>query len=194
MAAGSGQRFGSDKRLALLPDGRHVLCAALAVIAEAFDDWRVVLRAIRDAHLPAELALDPARVTFSERAAGGMGMALADAVGQAPPEWDVVWVALGDMPWLATTTLLALQDAAAASAAQSIVRPVHRGRPGHPVGFPRCLRHRLVALDGDAGARELLRRPAANVVEVEVDDAGIHRDVDRPDDLAGHDVTNSNET
>lgn len=193
LAAGSGQRFGSDKRVARLADGRHVLCASLAPVAEAFDDWRLVLRAGRDASLPARLAVDRRRVTFSERAARGMGAALADAVRQAPSEWDVLWVALGDMPWIDSATLFTLQDAAAREPTR-IVRPRYRGRSGHPVAWPRALRDQLEALDGDAGARDLLRRHPERLYEIDVEDVGVLSDVDHSHDLAGHGVTNGNET
>lgn len=194
LAAGSGERFGADKRLASLPDGRHVLCATLASIAEAFDDWRLVLRAGRDENLPATFAIDPARVILSAHAARGMGAALADAVREAPPEWDMLWVALADMPWIVTSTLLALQASAERSRATRIVRPRYRGHAGHPVGFPGSFRDELAALDGDAGARELLRRHGTQLLTIDVDDPAVLGDVDRLEDLTRGSVTIGNET
>ena len=61
--------------------------------------------------------------------------------------------------------------------------PIHHGERGHPVGFAASLREDLLALRGDAGARGVLQRYAAEVVTVEVDDPGILQDVDTHDDL-----------
>jgi molybdenum cofactor cytidylyltransferase len=60
---------------------------------------------------------------------------------------------------------------------------MHRGRRGHPVGFAASCRDELLGLTGDAGARGVLQRHAAEVVAVEVDDPGILQDVDTAQDL-----------
>jgi molybdenum cofactor cytidylyltransferase len=49
----------------------------------------------------------------------------------------------------------------------------------------------LLALRGDAGARSVLQRYAAEVVAVEVDDPGILQDVDTADDLDALDAQKS---
>ncbi|MGL6044682.1 MAG: nucleotidyltransferase family protein, partial [Sandaracinobacteroides sp.] len=61
------------------------------------------------------------------------------------------------------------------------VVPALGGRRGNPVGFARSLWPELMAVSGDRGARGLLERLGA--VEVKVDDPGILRDLDRPEDL-----------
>ena len=63
----------------------------------------------------------------------------------------------------------------------SIVAPFYRGQRGHPVGFGSAHRDALLALDGDTGARALLSMH--QIARVDVDDPGILRDVDTPEDL-----------
>jgi molybdenum cofactor cytidylyltransferase len=46
------------------------------------------------------------------------------------------------------------------------------------------MRGELLALRGDEGARGVVERHRADVAEVVVDDPGIHRDIDRREDLA----------
>ncbi len=58
----------------------------------------------------------------------------------------------------------------------SIVAPFYEGQRGHPVGFGAEHREALMSLDGDSGARSLLMSP--RVVRLDVDDAGVLRDVD----------------
>ncbi len=186
LASGSSTRFGSDKRLALLPDGRHVLCATLAAVSAAFDDWRIVLRAGRDAQLPRQLAIDPQRVLFSEHAVDGMGAALADAARAMPIDWPHVFVALADMPWLRLETLLDLRERAhALDAAGSdwILRPRHDGRWGHPVGFSKGFHAALAALAGDGGARAVVAAHPDAVHNHDCQHDDVVRDVDTPADL-----------
>ena len=62
--------------------------------------------------------------------------------------------------------------------------PVRGRRRGNPVLWPARHFAALRALQGDRGARGLLRRYAREVVRVPMPDAGVTRDVDTPADLA----------
>ena len=64
-----------------------------------------------------------------------------------------------------------------------VAAPFHRGERGHPVGFGAACYAALAALTGDEGAKTVVAAQRDRVVRVEVDDAGILRDVDTPSDL-----------
>ena len=74
---------------------------------------------------------------------------------------------------------------------EPLVRANHQGRHGHPVIVGRSLFAELQAADPAVGARAVLRRDPSRVRELDVDDPGVLRDVDVPDDyrrlLAGPD-------
>lgn len=180
LAAGAGTRFGGGKLLAPL-HGRPLVLHALAALQTAADDVIAVVRPGDDA-LHAILRGAGARLAVCARAADGMGHSLACAAHQVPAGCSVL-VALGDMPAIQHDTMRRLRAALDAGAAVAV--PVHRGRRGHPVGFAAGLVPALTALDGDQGARVLLQRHQAEVLEVPVDDAGIVTDIDTPAELAG---------
>jgi molybdenum cofactor cytidylyltransferase len=121
-----------------------------------------------------------ARVVHCARADEGMGASLACGVDASADAAGWV-VALADMPWIATSTIRAVADAIAAGA--SLAAPVYRGERGHPVGFAASHRAALQALAGDEGARVLVASAGAALVRIDVDDAGVLRDVDAPGDL-----------
>lgn len=89
-----------------------------------------------------------------------------------------VLVALGDMPWITPETLRAV---CAAGLTHPIVAPMCEGQRGHPVAFAWDLLPELARLDGDTGARDLLRRHGVHMLPC--DDAGVLRDVDTVADL-----------
>jgi molybdenum cofactor cytidylyltransferase len=120
-------------------------------------------------------------VAVCENAAEGMGASLACAVRQAG-EADGYLIALGDMPFVRRTTVAAVRDALAAGA--PLAAPYFRARRGHPVGLSGKFRKDLLALTGDAGARELLAANERALVKVPVGDPGAIRDIDTPGDLA----------
>jgi CTP:molybdopterin cytidylyltransferase MocA len=66
----------------------------------------------------------------------------------------------------------------------AIARAVHRGRHGHPVVFGREVFDARRDAEPRRGAKAVLASHAAAILDVEVDDPAVLRDVDRPEDYA----------
>jgi molybdenum cofactor cytidylyltransferase len=77
-----------------------------------------------------------------------------------------------------------LIDAFQPTAGAVAVIPSYNGQRGNPVVWARRFFPDLLRLEGDAGARALLRSFSEGVVEVPVDKVAVTFDVDTPDDLA----------
>jgi len=177
LAAGLSRRMGAAK-LALPLGGRPVISATLAAVEAA--GLPVLL--VTGAHSDVVRAAAPGVPWVqAEDHALGLAESLKAGLAAAPPNWGAVLVVLGDMPFVRSETLQALAGVLAAGA--GAVVPVEGGRRGNPAGFARASWPALMRLSGDQGARPLLDR--LGVVEVPLDDPGIHRDIDVPDDLPG---------
>ena len=113
-----------------------------------------------------------AKVGISRSIAAGIR-----ALGSAP--WVII--GLADMPYVSPDTVS--QIARTLDGGAVIARPSSRGRTGNPVGFNSRLFGPLMDLKGDLGARALIDDYIRDVVDVEVRDQGIFRDIDRPEDL-----------
>jgi molybdenum cofactor cytidylyltransferase len=192
LAGGRGERFrasaqrqDADKLLSALPDGRMVAAASARAMQQVLP---LVVAVVRPGALRLQQVLQEAGCVVLEApdAGRGMGASLAHAArelararadGAHSPRGCMV--ALADMPWVAATTLLAVEQAART---HRIAAPVYGGRRGHPVAFGWDLLPELAALDGDEGARALLKRHGVH--EVPCDDPGVLRDVDTVQDLA----------
>jgi molybdenum cofactor cytidylyltransferase len=180
LAAGRGRRFdpsGSrNKLLQSLPtaSGKTVLASAAGNLAAALPIC-VVLR--NDA---VELITQVAGYASVQCEAADDGMAASLVCGLQQTADAAGWViALADMPYVQTSTIQALASALRQGA--DIAAPTHLGRRGNPVGFSRQHLPQLLALRGDHGARSLLQ--SLPVVEVAVDDPGIHQDIDTVADI-----------
>ena len=181
LAAGQGTRFGGDKLPARLPDGTPIGVAALRNLQQAIGPAIAVVRP-HDAPLAEVFRNEGATVVIAKRADEGMGASFAAGVARIPENHAIV-VALADMPWIAPATIVLVAEALRAGA--RIAAPCYQGKRGHPVGFAPSLREALLALTGDEGARGVLARHADEIVRIDVNDDGVLRDVDRPDDIAG---------
>ena len=184
LAAGRASRFGSDKRQALLPDGRSLLQAVLQTQLDACRDVRVLLRE-GDAWgqaLCTELGASWQSVVDADL---GMGRTLAvglrSIMADAGPPIEAALVVLADMPAVQPDTVRALIEAFQQQG--RLAWPWHTGRPGHPRLLPRANWPALLDLSGDEGARQ--RLDWSQATRVEVPDRGILIDIDTPGDLGG---------
>jgi len=179
-----------DKLLSAV-DGTPLARRSCEALAAGCDAVIAVLRPDAPPALAATLGEAGARLVVADRAWLGMGHSLAAgaraviAAGGAAS----VLVLPADMPWVRPDTVrriaAALRLPAGGRACDADVRIVvprmPDGRRGHPVGFGPAHLEALSRLEGDRGARAL--RDGFAPTFVEVDDAGILRDVDLPSDL-----------
>ncbi|WP_153159599.1 NTP transferase domain-containing protein [Zoogloea sp. 1C4] len=180
LAAGQGRRFGADKLRQPLADGTPVAVAAARALNAACPESIVVLRPEQD-ELAGLIEAEGLTVIRSAAAHDGMGYSLAAGVA-ASPDADGWLVALADMPRIHVDTLRSVADAIASGAA--LAAPTYAGQRGHPVGFAARWRDALMALEGDEGARSIIRRNAGLLIAIGTDDPGVLQDVDTPADLA----------
>jgi CTP:molybdopterin cytidylyltransferase MocA len=133
---------------------------------EALGTGLPVIVALRPERAERTAALDglPVERVFVPDADQGMSASLRAAVAEAPDEAPLA-VLLADMPEIRTEDLIALIDAFEDGGADTVVRAASEdGLPGQPVIFPARLRPDLLAVAGDAGGREILRRESVRLV------------------------------
>lgn len=181
LAAGRGSRFdpsgARDKLLQPLDPATSVVASSARKLLAVLPRVVAVVRPGGEA-VAAELRALGCETIVCELAGTGMAASLVHAIGHARDAGGWI-VALGDMPHVSPSTIQSLKSALDEGA--GIAAPVYRGKRGNPVGFGRQYLPRLLALEGDQGARGILKQ--FPVREVDVDDGGILRDIDTPEDL-----------
>lgn len=181
LAAGRGRRFDAsgvqDKLLQKLPGGDEVAVAAAKRLQAALPRVTAVVRPESE-QLASRLRESGCSVTICAGAYEGMAASLVHAL-TAASDADGWVIALADMPYVAPATIRALTQAIADGA--GIAAPVVNGRRGNPVAFGRRHLADLQQLQGDQGARRILE--AHPVTQIDVDDEGVLRDIDTPEDL-----------
>lgn len=175
LAAGAARRFGSDKLSASFrgePLFVHALRAACAAPVD-----RVIL--VAHPALQIDVQPDGPRLEVVRVNTTALSNSLRAGIAVAG-EVDGVFVFLGDMPLVPHDVAPKLADRIGAGYA---ALPRHQSELGHPVLLSARALRDMAALTGDAGAGKLLRS-RDDVVLVDVDDAAVLADVDRPGDLA----------
>ena len=182
LAAGASTRMGRPKML--LPVAGSTLLASAVTPHLAAGIGRVVVvlgpeaEAVRQGvGLPDDPRL---RVVVNGDWREGMASSLKRGLRECGPA-QAVLVALGDQPGVTAERVGRIVDAWRPGV--PLVVPVHDGRAGHPVLFARSLWSELEALSGDVGARDVVRRHAAEAVRVEWEPLA---DLDTPADYDDH--------
>jgi molybdenum cofactor cytidylyltransferase len=176
--------MGRDKALLPIPGGTWFLSrltsALLAggcseVVAVVGAEETAIRSAVEFCALPVHLLRnpDPSRGQLSS-----LHEALDYLTRRGP---RALLVAPVDLPLIEPETVRAVIAAWTRSAAP-IVRPSWRGRHGHPVLFDARVLSELRAADLSFGARSVVRAHAAELCDVEIDDAGAYQDIDTPED------------
>lgn len=192
LAAGTGSRFGSDKRRARTADGTSLLAATITLYQSLQWPIYVVTREREETlrkkvctELHSTAKASAVHWVSAADASLGMGHSLRAGVQALRSSGTTcALIALADMPYTSPTTLAMLrQTLNDAGHADQIVRPRHNHQPGNPVGFSGTMLEQLLRADGDTGARPFLAKQVDSIIWVDVDDTGVLLDVDWPEDL-----------
>lgn len=178
LAAGSSSRYGSPKQLASYR-GAPLITHAVRRAARSTVEQVVVVLGAHHQEVEQVLPLPPRlRVVVNLKHAQGLSTSLGRGLAALSQEVAGAVILLGDVPEVEVEDI----DRVAASLRRGAVvaRIRYRNGPGHPVGFSRPIWPRLASIDGDVGARSLLRGlPAEEIVT----DRPRPRDIDWPRDL-----------
>ncbi len=180
LAAGSSRRFGADKLLHRLDDGRPMAVAAAESLMSVCHRVVAVVRPA-PGDVGALLTATGCELVVAPDAHLGMGASLAAGVRGTAGAGG--WLlALADMPFIRPSSHLAVVTCLRSGA--SLAATEYQGRRGHPVGFSSPWYEPLAELTGDRGGKTLLERHADQLVLCPVEDPGVLRDIDHPGDLA----------
>jgi molybdenum cofactor cytidylyltransferase len=182
LAAGTSSRMGSNKLLADFRGEPMIRSVLRNVRASAVDDV-IVVAGHDKGKMMSVLAGDDARIVFNPDFEKGIASSIRRGVAAAERA-DAVVVCLGDMPLVKPQTIDRLMAAFNPTEHRTIIVPTHKGQFGNPVLWGREHFPKLMALEGDRGARALIAELKSEAVEIAVDDPAILADADTPEALA----------
>ena len=178
IAAGLSRRFGSDKRLAMLNNGNTLISQTVAAIKAANVDYRIAIQP-NDVETFSRLFPKDKLIAIDDYEKG-MGHTIAGALNVIKDECSCCLICLADMPFVLSDTYRAIANAIDSFDA---VVPCYEGLRGNPVAISRSLFPRFLSLEGDIGGKYILNDNFLKLLELEVDDPGILKDIDAPSDL-----------
>ena len=185
MAGGSSTRFGRPKQLLKLK-GKYlldyVLSAALGselnhIVLVLGHDHQNILQALETRTTHKRL-----QVVINHHYLEGQSRSLQAGLLKIRQAFPSVMFLLGDQPMLDSNTINHMLDKFWYSG-KDICVPVCKGKRGNPTIFNRVLYDQLMAIEGDTGARDIIRANPERVLYIELDDPLCFFDIDSQKDL-----------
>ncbi|MEP3015284.1 MAG: nucleotidyltransferase family protein [Hyphomicrobiales bacterium] len=128
---------------------------------------------------------DDALLVHNPDFATGMASSLRAGIREAQSSGaDAVLVLLGDMPLVSAADIDRILRAFSEAGNAAIVQATCQGKPGNPVLIPEAYFDELLEVEGDKGARDLIKRYSAQRMLIEIGTAAA-RDFDVPEAFEG---------
>jgi len=167
LAAGESRRFTDSNKLLINIEGRPLLLLPVEACCHAYhvDAVFVVLgHDVERVHHALNRYVDdpPVTVLINEHWNEGLSTSLQTAIEALPEDTPGVLIVPGDMPFM--TSELIDRVAETMLRTDRICFPTLDDRKGHPTAIPRRYFQQLLEVEGDTGAREIVRDHWAEAV------------------------------
>lgn len=182
LAAGLSRRFGARNKLTALVEGVPLVRRTVEAFVGASLAGVLVVTGHEREDVEAALAPLHVRTVVNPNFEAGQSTSLRTGVADLPESAVAAVIGVADQPSLTSATIDRLLAERARTGAL-IVAPRYARAPGNPVLFASELFPELCEVAGDIGGREVIARHRHRVHWVEIADAHIGLDVDRPHEV-----------
>lgn len=180
LAAGGSTRFGTPKQLLKMGGrmgGRTLLETVVWKFSESRVDEVIVVLGHDSKLIRQKVVLGRARVVTNRDYEKGLSSSIRVGIEAVHPESRAVILALADQPLISVATIDALVQKYLETGGP-VVAPYFRRRRGNPVLLDRKLFPYLKKIEGDSGAKAVIKEHGWKVVKVGVKDPGVLLDID----------------
>lgn len=178
LAAGQSSRTPGRHKLLLRLNHKPIIAHVVDNLLQAGLAEVIVVVGYEAKKVQTVLAPRSVRFVRNPDYARGLSTSIKAGLAAIAPQTQALLLALGDMPLVDTNDITRLTRNFARAQHASIAVPVFEGRRGNPVLFD--IRHRsaMLQLTGDTGCKAIIQQNAREVLEVEMPNDHVLRDVD----------------
>jgi molybdenum cofactor cytidylyltransferase len=182
LAAGESKRMGRSKQI-LAWQGKTLLRHVLeSLINSNADEIILVLGHEADA-IGKSVTEFEIKVVINPDYKQGMASSLLQGLLAIDPRSEAFLVLLADQPGIGPEIInRMIREFRQAIPKRGIVRPVYRGLRGHPVLIGAQYLREARKLQGDVGARQILIDHPDDILEIDVDQDAVLKDIDTPEE------------
>ena len=186
LAAGESRRMGRPKQL-LTWRGKTLLQHSLESLINSAADEIILVLGYETNLIRESLPPLPIKIVINPDYKQGMASSLRKGLLAMDPRSEAFLVLLADQPGIGPEIInRVIRDFQRADPRRGIVRPVYRGLRGHPVLIGVRYLQEALQLQGDMGARQILMNHPEDIIEIEVTQDVVLKDIDTPEEYQNY--------
>ena len=182
LAAGESKRMGRPKQM-LAWQGETLLRHVLENLINSNADEIILVLGHEAEAISKSLTEFQIKIVINPDYNQGMASSLRQGLLAMDPRSEAFLVLLADQPGIGPEIInRVIRDFQRADPRRGIVRPVYRGLRGHPVLIGVRYLQEALQLQGDMGARQILMNHPEDIIEIEVTQDVVLKDIDTPEE------------
>jgi len=181
LAAGQSKRMSGENKLIKSVKGIPLIKCALNNILKSHVNEIIIVLGYQNETI--EKLIDKTsriKFVFNSNFESGMASSIKKGIKKLSKKTDSFFISLGDMPSINYDTYNQLIKC---NKNKKAIVPMFKGQQGNPVLFPKSFEEKLLSIQGDSGAKKILEINKKEVLYLEINDPGIIRDLDVPNDF-----------
>ena len=181
LAAGQSKRMSGENKLIKSVKGIPLIKCALNNILKSHVNEIIIVVGYQNETI--EKLIDKTsriKFVFNSNFESGMASSIIKGIKKLSKKTDSFFISLGDMPSINYDTYNQLIKC---NKNKKAIVPMFKGQQGNPVLFPKSFEEKLLSIQGDSGAKKILEINKKEVLYLEINDPGIIRDLDVPNDF-----------
>lgn len=180
LAAGESKRMGKPKLLMPLGNSTALERTIDNLLSSEVSEVIVVL-GYKSQEMTRIIADRPVKIAVNPIYKRGMSTSIITGLSVVDNKADAIMLILADQPFIGSKIINKLIGEFIHNN-KGIVFPAYQSNQGHPVIFAAKYEAELLKLEGDVGARGIIRKHANDILEVAVDSESICLDIDNMSD------------
>ena len=181
LAAGQSKRMNGENKLAKKIKGIPLLKYALNNILKSSVNEIIIVLGYQSEIIEKLIDKnDKIKFVFNADFETGMASSIKKGVENLSKKTDAFFISLGDMPSINYNTYDQLIKY---KKNQKIIVPIFKGQKGNPLLFPKSFEKIMLSVQGDHGAKKILENNKKQILNIEINDPGIIKDIDVLEDF-----------
>jgi len=176
LAAGQSTRMGSTNKLLVKLNQKTLLQHVLSNLQQSSIDEIIVVTGFESNKVESSIASFDVKCVENTQFAQGLSSSIKVGMENLSKTTEGVLVCHGDMPLVDVQSINAIINAFIKN--QKIIIPTYLNQKGNPLLWPKSNFESLKQLNGDSGARQILKQHKNNVLQLEVNNISILFDID----------------
>ena len=185
LAAGQSKRMLGENKLIKNVKGIPLIKCALNNILKSHVNEIIIVLGYQNETIEKIIdKTDRIKFVFNSNFETGMASSIKKGINNLSEKTDAFFISLGDMPSISYDTYNQLIKC---YKNRKAIIPMFKGQKGNPVLFSKLFKRKILSIQGDSGVKKILEINKKEVLNLEINDPGIIKDFDSPNDFNNFD-------